>query len=189
MQMRLKFLFASLAISVLPFVYYVASSSSPNIAKYKGLDVKYTAMSPPKNIESCVEVPFRTEVLKVSIISSKSEKSPRGIPRQIYHVAVQAKQNGDTFYAHQILVQMNNQCLVPFSGLGHDAPPISWSFSHKESQAYSLEWHKWRKINIKNEKERVQAFLNTASPKMPQEDYFAYSKLGYKMPKKWQEIK
>ncbi len=185
MDKRLKIVIASLIASVFPFVFYVASSSPPNVPKSKSVKVNYTAMTPKKSIESCVEIPFRTEIMKVNIISSKPDKSPRGIPRQIYHVAVLAKHNGDTFYGHQILVEMNNQCLVPFSGLGQDAPPISWSFSDTEAQRYALEWHTWRLENIPNERERVQNFLDSDSPKMPQEDYVAYSKLGYKMPSRW----
>jgi hypothetical protein len=151
--------------------------------------MKQAKHNPKKDIKSCVEVPFRTEVEEVIVISTKEDKSPRGIPRTIHHVAILAKENGEKFYGHQILAEINGQCLVPYSSLGADAPPISWSFSEKEAQAYALTWHKWRLKNIPNEKASIQKFLNSPIPKMPKEDYAAYSSLGFKMPKKWQEVK
>ena len=175
-------------VTILPFMFYIASSHPPYLPS-NSKKIEYNTMTPKKGFESCLEVPFRTEIKKIFIISSKSDKSPRGLLRQIYHIAVLAKQDDYEFYGHQILVQTTNQCLVPFSGLGQDSPPISWSFPDKESQSYALAWHTWRLKNVPNEKKRVEKFLHSADPKMPKEDYVAYSKLGFKMPKKWEEVK
>jgi hypothetical protein len=187
MKRRYKIVLASL-VTIMPLMFYIASSRPPNMLA-NGKKIEYATMTPKKGFESCLEVPFRTEIKKIFIISSKSDKSPRGLLRQIYHVAVLAKQDSYEFYGHQILVKTASQCLVPFSGLGQDSPPISWSFSEKESQSYALAWHTWRLKNVPNEKKRVQKLLNSAELKMPKEDYIAYSKLGFKMPKKWQEVK
>jgi hypothetical protein len=181
----------SLAIIAIPLGFFISASvkSAPQSFSSNYEQIKQAMANSKIDVKSCVEVPFRTEVEEVIVISTKQDKNPRGIPRTIHHVAVLFKENGEKFYGHQILAEINGQCLVPYSSLGADAPPISWSFSEKEAEVYALAWYEWRLKNISNERVSIQRFLNSPTPKMPKEDFAAYSKLGFKMPKKWEEIK
>lgn len=181
-------LILSLALVLIPLLINKISKLKAETV-YSNLEFKSAKSISEDLIEKlakCAVAPARGSIGKVSLIQTIEGWSKKMGKTYSYHIAVEVREQNSNYYVQQIIFFNSfGTCSVSYDGLGEDPEPLHAYFDLQHSHSISLAWNSWRLKNIPRERENIQNFLNTPSPVISEEDYWALSKLGFKMPKNY----
>jgi hypothetical protein len=196
MKHKLKFILPLAAIGLFGTGILVFSrvmdASKANEPSYRSIGTK---ISLPKNKPftdmKCLahsEYPSDREAF---LLRDTSHTSPKGVPFRDVLVAVKTVTPHDTYYTLQVIDYRKGECGAYFTTIGdeEESNPLGRLFPPDEAVEAQLLWDKWRLANIPNWRTDMQKMLNRPKVQLAKEEYLSLKQLGFKMPKKWQEIK
>jgi hypothetical protein len=129
-------------------------------------------------------------IVDTFVFRETSYVSPRGLPNKDYLVALKVEDHGVIKYSFQAVGVNKKYCSAYYTGPDDEVPnPLSRKFDKKTSREIQFLWEKWRLDNIPGWRETMQNYLSNRKPILSEEEVFSLRKLGFKMPKKWEEIK
>jgi hypothetical protein len=168
-----------------------------NAGLSKASGVLYTSTSPLSVSKyekfqdlDCLSPQPDGEVRDTFVLRKRNSISPKGVPVKDYLVALKVVTPHETFYDMQAVAYRNGVCRSYYSGFGDEVPhPLSRVFEIDQSREIQLIWERWKLENISGWREKMQKRLNRPLPMLSDEEVWALKQLGYKMPKKWQEVK
>ena len=96
--------------------------------------------------------------------------------------------NDNEYYIQRVLYFHNANCVHAYTGKRGDATPLHSIFDQQDARSLALTWYKWRLAKIPRERNSTQGYLNSNYPALAEEEYWALSQLGYKMPKNYKLI-
>jgi hypothetical protein len=125
------------------------------------------------------------------ILRDTNHISPKGVPFRDVLVAVRSVAPHETYYTLQVIDYRKGECGAYFTTIGdeEESNPLSRLFPPKEAIEVQLLWDRWRLANIPNWRVKMQRMLDRPKVQLAKEEYLSLKQLGFKMPKKWQEIK
>ena len=96
--------------------------------------------------------------------------------------------NNDEYYIQRVLYFHNANCVHAYTGKRGDSTALHSIFDQQDARSLALTWYKWRLAKISGERNSTQGYLNSNYPALAEEEYWALSQLGYKMPKNYKLI-
>lgn len=139
----------------------------------------------------CIAASDKKMIREAFILQELHKTSPKGVPYRDILVAVKYFTDYKTFYALQLIDYRKGECDAYYTTIGdeEESNPLSRHFTAQQSLEIQLIWDKWRLANIPNWKSKMQRYLNGPRVQLAKEEYLSLKQLGFKMPKKWEEIK
>jgi hypothetical protein len=166
-------------------------------SKSKASEVTYTTIHGKESIEppftdfKCLAPSETLTVKKAFILRDLKKTSPKGVPYRDVLVAVTHNPPYQITYILEAVDYRKGECGAYYTTIGdeEESNPLSRVFSPQHALEIQLIWDKWRLKNIPGWKNRIQKRLNKPKVQLAKEEYLSLKQLGFKMPKKWQEIK
>ena len=198
MTMKMKpktlILFSSAVGVFLAASFFVQSKYS---SKLKASEATYTTMygkeshEPPFTDLKCLAHSETLTVKKAFILRDLKKTSPKGVPYRDVLVAVTHNSPYQTIYTLQAVDYSHGKCSTYYTTIGdeEESNPLNRSFSPQQSLEIQLIWDKWRLKNVPNWRSKMQKYLSGLKVQLDKEEYLSLKQLGFKMPKKWEEIK
>jgi hypothetical protein len=198
MKPNLKVILPSLAALALCgvglFLFYRDTSSS------KASEPFYRSMSALNNSHEnkqftdlkCLSMEDKSLVRGAFILRDANHINPKGVKYRDVLVALKIVTQYETVYALQAVDYRKGGCNSYYTSIedGEESNPLSRVFTdEKAALETQLIWDKWRLANVPNWKGKMQRILNRPRVQLAKEEYLSLKQLGFKMPKKWEEIK
>jgi hypothetical protein len=139
----------------------------------------------------CLATSDISRIREAIVLRETSHINPKGtLSRTVFVVLKNVIQDG-TFYTLHGLDYRNGECYDFYTTIGdeEESNPLSRVFSPKNALEIQLLWDKWRLANIPNWRAKTQKYLNRPRVQLAKEEYLSLKQLGFKMPKKWEEVK
>ena len=148
-------------------------------------------------LAKCIKVP-PGEILKhFSLVQITSSPSLSAGILFGYDVAVETTDGHNNDYSLQSMLLNHETCHLGYVSVGlgtnplatppYESPPSDHS-SRDYARATKLAWFKWRLKHVPGERQKIQAYLDSGSPRLADEEYWSFSQLGYRMPKHYQLV-
>lgn len=194
MKPKLKFILPLAAIALcgtgISFFSRGTNTTKANEPSYRNIAAEPITRNEPFTDLKCLahsEYPYE----KAFILQSTNKTSPKGVPFRDVLVAAKTKTPYKTFYTLQALTYKRGECRTFFTTIGdeEESNPLSRLFPPDEAVEVQLLWDKWRLANIPNWRANMQKMLNQPRVQLAKEEYLSLKQLGFKMPKKWEEVK
>jgi hypothetical protein len=196
MKSKLKIIFSSLATLSLcsaGIFHFNRESSSLKASepRYRtqgtNLSQKYKQFTDLK----CLASADNSDVRETFILRDTNHINPKGVRYRDLLVVIKSVNQSGTFYTLQAIDYRKGGCDAYYSTIGdeEESNPLSRVFSPKHALEIQLIWDKWRLKNVPNWRAKMQKYLNGPRVQLAKEEYLSLKQLGYKMPKKWQEVK
>jgi hypothetical protein len=185
----------SSAVAVLlasaPFIlnrYPLQSKASEPI--YKSIYERQSNNTSYKDLK-CLATEDTSTIQEALILRDLKKISPKGVPYRDVLVAVKHVIHGEAIYTLHAVDYRKGECGSYYSTIGdeEESNPLSRVFSDQHALEIQLIWDKWRLENIPSWKSRMQKYLNRPNVQLAKEEFMSLKQLGFKMPKKWKEIK
>jgi hypothetical protein len=166
-------------------------------SKLKASEVIYTSMygkeshEPPFTDFKCLATSDPSTIKEALILRDLKKVTPKGVPYRDVLVAVKHNPPYESIYTLQAVDYRKGECSTYYTTIGdeEESNPLSRVFTPEQSLEIELIWDKWRLKNVPNWKQTMQKYLNGLKVQLAKEEYLSLKQLGFKMPKKWQEIK
>ncbi len=139
----------------------------------------------------CIGVAGDPEFRGAFILRDTNHVNPKGVKYRDVLVAQKIVNQDGTFYGLKAVDYRKGECDVYYTSIedGEESNPLSRVFSPQHALEIQLIWDKWRLANIPNWKAKMQKYLNRPKVQLAKEEYLSLKQLGFKMPKKWEEVK
>jgi hypothetical protein len=139
----------------------------------------------------CLASSDNSTIKEALILRDEKHTSPKGVPYRDLLIAIKDVTQDGTFYTLQAIDYRKGECSTYYSTIGdeEESNPLSRVFTPQQSLEIQLLWDKWRLANVPNWKAKMQRMLNQPKVQLAKEEYLSLKQLGFRMPKKWQEIK
>lgn len=166
-------------------------SSTASEANYQSMISNTSKKYPPFTDIKCIAASDKTMIREAFILQELHKTSPKGVPYRDLLVAVKYFTDYQTYYALQLIDYRKGECDAYYTTIGdeEESNPLSRHFTAQQSLEIQLIWDKWRLANIPNWKAKMQRMLDLPKVQLAKEEYLSLKQLGFKMPKKWQEVK
>ncbi|NJM75586.1 MAG: hypothetical protein HC852_07175 [Acaryochloridaceae cyanobacterium RU_4_10] len=131
-------------------------------------------------------------VREAFILRDENHVNPKGVKYRDVLVVLKIVTHDEAVYALQAVDYRKGGCNAYYTSIedGEESNPLSRVFTDENAALETqLIWDKWRLANIPNWKNQMQKYLNRPKVQLAKEEYLSLKQLGFKMPKKWQEIK
>ena len=148
-------------------------------------------------LSKCIKVPSGETLKYFSLVQITSSPSRIVGIRFGYYLAVETTNGHQDTHSLQVMLLNHETCHVGYisTGLGtnplatppYESPPSDHS-DRDYARATKLAWFKWRLKHVPGERQKIQAYLNSGSPRLADEEYWSFSQLGYRMPKHYQLV-
>ena len=124
------------------------------------------------------------------ILQDTNHVSPKGVPYRDVLVAVKIVADEGTFYGLKAIDYRKGKCSVYYTSVedGEESNPLNRTFSPQKSLKIQLIWDSWQLKNVPGWRNKMQKYLDKKRVQLAKEEYLSLKQLGFKMPKKWQEI-
>jgi hypothetical protein len=131
------------------------------------------------------------KISSASIIREESHISPKGVPFRDVYVGIKISHPSGIIYSMQAISYRRGVCrsFITLYYDNEDYDPLHNNFDQKSAEDIQLLWSKWQLENIPGWREYQQKRLNISGVGLAQEEFIAFQKLGFKMPKKWKKLK
>jgi hypothetical protein len=138
----------------------------------------------------CVSSPDKSKIDAVFLIKVDHGISPKGVPWSREVVAITHNPPNDSVYTMQILDTRNGKCRAVYASVDDEGvSPLERYVAPDEAIEIQKTWVDWQLRNVPNYRKNTQKYLDSKIVNLTKDEYAVYKKLGFKMPKKWQEIK
>ena len=130
-------------------------------------------------------------VKEAFILRDLRKTSPKGVPYRDVLVAVTHEPPYQTMYILEAVDYRKGECSTYYTTVGdeEESNPLGRVFTDEKSALETqLIWDKWRLKNVPRWRDKMQKYLNSSKVQLAKEEYLSLKQLGFKMPKKWQEI-
>lgn len=196
MNSKLKVIFSSLAALALCsaglFLLNRETSSlkaSEPLYRSQGsnLSQKYKQFTDLK----CLASADNSDVRETFILRDTNHVNPKGVRYRDLLVVIKSVNQEGTFYTLQAIDYRKGGCNAYYSTIGdeEESNPLSRVFSPKHALEIQLIWDRWRIENVPGWRAKTQKYLNGTRVQLAKEEYLSLKELGFKMPKKWEEVK
>ena len=148
-------------------------------------------------LSKCIKVPQGQTLKYFSLVQITSSPSRIVGIRFGYYLAVETTDGHEDNYSLQVMLLNHETCHVGYvsTGIGtnplatppNEGPPSDHS-DRDYARSTKLAWFKWRLKHIPGERQKIQAYLDSGSPRLADEEYWSFSQLGYRMPKHYQLV-
>ena len=148
-------------------------------------------------LAKCIQVPQGQTLKHFSLVQITSSPSLSVGIRFGYYLAVETTDGHNDNYSLQTMLLNHETCGLSYvsTGLGinplapppKEAPPTFHAY-RDSARATKLAWFKWRLKHVPGERQKIQAYLDSGSPRLADEEYWSFSQLGYRMPKHYQLV-
>lgn len=139
----------------------------------------------------CLAASDKSKV-KAELLKETKKVSPKGVPYKDVIIAVTHEHSEGNLYTFQIIDYRKGDCSLFYStitGQEDEIIPLSRYQNFDVALQNWLLWENWKLKNIPKYREQTQKYLLSKTVRLTKEEYLSLKQLGFKMPKKWQEIK
>lgn len=196
MKPKLKAILPSLAVLVLCgtglFLFNRDTSSlKASEPLYQSLNANRVQKYKQFTDLKCLATSDTSRIREALILRDTNHVNPKGVQYRDVLVAVKSVTQDGTFYTLHAVDYRKGECSTYYTTIGdeEESNPLNRSFSPEQSLEIQLIWDKWRLANIQNWRAKMQKYLNRPRVQLAKEEYLSLKQLGFKMPKKWEEIK
>jgi hypothetical protein len=125
------------------------------------------------------------------VLREESHVSPKGVPFRDVYVGIKITHPVGMIYSMQAVSYRQDACrsFLTLYYDNEDYDPLHNKFDQASANDIQLLWSKWQLENIPGWREYQQKRLNKPRVGLAEEEYLAFQKLGFKMPKKWEKLK
>ncbi len=192
--MKFKAAILSFALIVTGFgVFFLLNrngqSTKASEPKYRSMLVNPTRLKRFTDVK-CLAPLGEGDLRDAFIVRDLNKVNPKGVSYRDVWVALEIVDPVSVTYSMYAVDYRKGECSTYYTGDSGEVPnPISRVFGKKDGREAQLIWEKWKLKYVNGWRERMQKRLNRPMPILSDEEVWALKQLGYKMPKKWQEIK
>jgi hypothetical protein len=195
MKRKTLMVLSSIAAIIGGSVFFL-SNRTPLVSKasetnYQSLSSIISKQNPPFIDINCIATADKSSIREAYILRELHKTSPKGVPYRDLLVAIKYYADYDTFYALQAIDYRKGECSSYYTTVGdeEESNPLGRHFSAQKALEIQLIWDKWRLGNIPDWKNKMQKRLNRPKVQLAKEEFLSLKQLGFKMPKKWEEVK
>ena len=142
-------------------------------------------------LAKCIKVPLGQTLKNFSLVRITSSPSLSAGIRFDYDLAVETTDGHNDHYSLQLMSLNHETCSSDYVSSAIGVNPLGTSENpvyQKYPRETKLAWFKWRLKHIPGERQKIQAHLDSGSPRLADEEYWSFSQLGYRMPKHYQLV-